>query len=53
MDVRVTTVAIKKLVDKTTLPEPGGDFNYTLKITNTSVEPVVLTAHRLEPQRRS
>ena len=30
----------------TTLPEPGGDFHFTLKITNTSVEPVVITQLR-------
>ncbi len=37
------TVKIEKFVDPTTLPEPGGDFHFTLKITNTSVEPVVIT----------
>ena len=36
------TVKIEKLVDITTLPEPGGDFNFTLRITNTSVEPIVI-----------
>ncbi len=34
---------LEKLVDKTVLPEPGGDFNFTLVITNTSVEPVMIT----------
>ena len=33
----------EKLVDETTLPEPGGDFHFTLRVTNTSVEPVVIT----------
>ena len=42
-DVR-PTVTLEKLVDITTLPEPGGDFHFTLKITNTSVEPVLITA---------
>ena len=36
------TVKIEKLVDNTTLPEPG-NFNFTLRITNTSVEPIVIT----------
>ena len=34
------TVTLTKAVDKTTLPEPGGAFNYTLTVTNTSIEPV-------------
>ena len=42
VDVR-PTVTLEKLVDITTLPEPGGDFHFTLKITNTSVEPVLIT----------
>ena len=37
------TVTLAKTVDKTSLPEPGGVFNYTLTITNTSVEQVVIT----------
>ena len=37
------TVTLEKLVDVTSMPEPGGDFHFTLKITNTSVEPVVIT----------
>ncbi len=37
------TVTIEKFVDPTTLPEPGGDFHFALKITNTSVEPIVIT----------
>ena len=41
-DIR-PTVTLEKLVDKTVLPEPGGDFNFTLVITNTSVEPVMIT----------
>ena len=41
-DVR-PSVTLEKLVDITTLPEPGGDFHFTLKITNTSVEPVLIT----------
>ena len=36
-------MTLEKLVDKTVLPEPGGDFNFTLVITNTSVEPVMIT----------
>ncbi len=42
-DVR-PSVTFEKLVDITILPEPGGDFNFTLRITNTSVEPVLITA---------
>ena len=38
------TVTLEKLVDITTLPEPGGNFHFTLRITNTSVEPVLITA---------
>ena len=34
------TVTLTKAVDQTTLPEPGGTFNYTLTVTNTSLEPV-------------
>ncbi|NWF67581.1 MAG: cadherin-like domain-containing protein, partial [Chloroflexi bacterium] len=38
------TVTITKSADPTTRPEPGGDFVYTLTITNTSPEPVTITA---------
>ena len=34
------TVTLSKAVDKTTLAEPGGTFNYTLTVTNTGPEPV-------------
>ena len=37
------TVDLVKDVTPATLPEPGGAFNYTLTIYNTSVEPVVVT----------
>lgn len=37
------SVDLVKSVDQTTLPEPGGAFNYTLTITNTSVENVIIT----------
>jgi uncharacterized repeat protein (TIGR01451 family) len=37
------TIKIEKFVTPTTLPEPGGDFHFTLKITNTSIEPVMIT----------
>src|SRR5436190_1318868 len=33
-----------KSVDPGTLAEPGGDFTFTLKIHNTSVEPVTIDA---------
>ncbi len=38
------TVTLSKTVLPATLPEPGGVFNYTLTITNTSVETVTITA---------
>ncbi len=38
------TVTLDKTVDNDSKPEPGGIFNYTLTITNTSVEPVTITA---------
>jgi LruC domain-containing protein len=38
------TVDLVKDVTPSTLPEPGGDFNYTLTIYNTSPEPVTITA---------
>ena len=37
------TVTLSKTVLPAALPEPGGVFNYTLTITNTSVEPVTIT----------
>jgi uncharacterized repeat protein (TIGR01451 family) len=37
-------VAIDKSVDTSSLAEPGGDFTFTLTITNNSVEDVVITA---------
>jgi uncharacterized repeat protein (TIGR01451 family) len=37
-------VTLNKTVSPTTLPEPGGTFTFTLTITNTSVEPVEITA---------
>ena len=37
------TVDLVKDVTPSTLPEPGGAFNYTLTIYNTSVEPVEVT----------
>lgn len=37
------TVTLVKLVDDNEKPEPGGTFNYTLTITNTSVEEVTIT----------
>ena len=47
------TVTLEKLVDITTLPEPGGDFHFTLRITNTSVEPVAdHRTHRRQPADR-
>lgn len=36
-------VNIEKSVDRTSVPEPGGVFNYTLTITNYSVGPVIIT----------
>ncbi len=38
------TVNLTKTADPTTRPEPGGLFTFTLTITNTSVESVVITA---------
>ena len=38
------TVTLDKSVDPAELLVPGGDFTYTLTITNTSVEPVTITA---------
>jgi hypothetical protein len=38
------TVELVKSADPTVLPEPGGDFEFTLTITNTSVEAVEITA---------
>jgi hypothetical protein len=38
------TVDLVKDVTPSTLAEPGGAFNYTLTIYNTSVEPVTITA---------
>src|SRR5436190_2044710 len=35
---------LTKSVDPSTLAEPGGDFTFTLKIHNTSVEPVTIDA---------
>ena len=37
------TVTLVKSADPQTLPEPGGDFVFTLTITNTSVEDVTIT----------
>ena len=34
------TVSLTKTVDATSLPEPGGVFNFTLTVTNTSQEMV-------------
>ncbi|MBI3243695.1 MAG: DUF11 domain-containing protein, partial [Chloroflexi bacterium] len=36
------TVDIVKSASPATLPEPGGDFTFTLTVTNTSTEPVVI-----------
>ena len=38
------TVDIEKTATTSTLPEPGGDFEFTLKITNTSDEPVKIVS---------
>ena len=38
------TVAITKTASPTKLPWPGGAFEFTLVIKNTSVEPVTITA---------
>ncbi len=38
------TVTLDKSVDIASLPEPGGTFTFTLTITNTSVEPVTISA---------
>ena len=38
------TVTLDKSVDDDSKPEPGGTFTYTLKVTNTSAEPVTITA---------
>ncbi len=38
------TVTLGKSALPTTLPEPGGDFEFTLDITNTSTETVVIAA---------
>ncbi|MDF1595162.1 MAG: SdrD B-like domain-containing protein [Acidimicrobiia bacterium] len=37
------TVGLTKSAVPSSLPEPGGDFVFTLTITNTSVEPVTIT----------
>ena len=37
------TVTLVKDASPGSLPEPGGDFDFTLTITNTSVEPVEIT----------
>ncbi len=38
------TVTLDKSASPTTLPEPGGDFDFTLDVTNTSFEEVTITA---------
>ncbi len=38
------TVTLDKSVDDDSKPEPGGTFTFTLKVTNTSAEPVTITA---------
>ncbi|HEX6850742.1 MAG TPA: hypothetical protein VF139_04985, partial [Candidatus Polarisedimenticolaceae bacterium] len=38
------TVTLDKSVTPSTMPEPGGDFTYTLTVTNTSVEAVTIGA---------
>ncbi len=43
-DDPLPTVALDKSVDVNSLPEPGGDFHYTVTIANTSFEPVTITA---------
>ncbi|MHB1450755.1 MAG: SdrD B-like domain-containing protein [Coriobacteriia bacterium] len=37
-------VEIDKTVDVSVLPEPGGDFTFTLTITNAGIEPFVITS---------
>ena len=37
------TVTLVKSVDVPTMPEPGGVFNFTLTITNNSVEGVIIS----------
>ena len=37
------TVTLVKSVDVPTMPEPGGVFNFTLTITNNSVEDVIIS----------
>ncbi len=37
------TIDITKTADPGSLPEPGGDFKFTITIKNTSVEPVEIT----------
>ncbi|HSK46774.1 MAG TPA: hypothetical protein VLA05_02080 [Coriobacteriia bacterium] len=36
------TITVTKVADPLSLPEPGGQFGYTIVVTNTSVEPVTL-----------
>ncbi|MCA1683978.1 MAG: hypothetical protein LC708_02470, partial [Actinobacteria bacterium] len=38
------TVGITKTADPLSRPEPGGDFTYTVVVTNTSNEPVTITS---------
>ena len=38
------TVQVVKTADPLSLPEPGGTFTFTVVVTNTSVEPVRITA---------
>ncbi|MFN2503421.1 MAG: hypothetical protein ABR540_04165, partial [Acidimicrobiales bacterium] len=38
------TITVVKTADPLTRPEPGGDFDFTVVVTNTSSEPLLLTA---------
>ncbi|MCA1683654.1 MAG: hypothetical protein LC708_00765, partial [Actinobacteria bacterium] len=38
------TITVKKVADPLTKPEPGGDFTFTVTVTNTSFKQVTLTS---------
>src|SRR5205807_1666728 len=37
-------IAVQKSADPLSRPEPGGDFTYTVVVTNTGTEPVTITS---------
>ncbi|MCA1683894.1 MAG: DUF11 domain-containing protein, partial [Actinobacteria bacterium] len=38
------SITVVKTADPLSRPEPGGDFNFTVVVTNTSIEPIQLTS---------